>query len=247
MKLSVCIPMYNEAAGVAASVKALSEYCKKNFEDYEIIYINDGSKDGCDEILRKLDIENVRLISYSPNRGKGYAVRRGMLEATGDFRLFTDTDLAYGCDVIKEIFSMYQKEKENGVDIIIGSRKLAGGGYESYTFMRRAASKVYLKLLQTLGGFSLSDSQCGFKGFSANAAEELFSLCETDRFAFDFEILSFASRLGYKIAEMPVKIINHGESKINLLRDSTKMFADIIKIRSRVNKKVKALKKAGRA
>ncbi|MBR2453669.1 MAG: glycosyltransferase [Clostridia bacterium] len=241
MKISVIIPMYNEAKIIENSAKTLSAYCEKNLEDFEILFVDDGSRDGCGEIVEKLGLSNVSVVSYGANRGKGCAVRTGMLKATGDLRIFTDADLAYGTDGIGEAVKLYKANSD--ADLIIGSRKLAGDGYGEYTLIRKLASKAYLTLLQIMGGFKLSDSQVGFKCFSADAAKRIFSLCETDRFAFDFEALCYASRFKMKIMEMPVRIINHGESKINVLRDSVKMFGDIIKIRARVKKKMAQAKK----
>lgn len=241
MKISVIIPMYNEAKIIENSARELSSYCEKSFDDYEILFVDDGSRDGCGEIVEGLSLPCVSVVSYGENRGKGCAVRTGMLKAAGELRIFTDADLAYGTDVIGEAVKFYSENTD--ADLIIGSRKLAGDGYGEYTLIRKLASKVYLTLLQIMGGFKLSDSQVGFKCFSADAAQRIFSLCETDRFAFDFEALCYASRFGMKILEMPVRIINHGESKINVLRDSVKMFGDIIKIRARVKKKMAQAKK----
>lgn len=241
MKISICIPMYNESKIIEGSARQLSEYCARTFDDYEILFIDDGSSDGCGDMVRKLELPCVKVTGYKVNRGKGCAVRTGILEATGDLRLFTDADLAYGTEVIGECVKLYESKPES--DLIIGSRALAGDGYEGYTFIRKAASKAYLWLLQLLGGFKLSDSQVGFKCFTAKAAERIFPLCKTDRFAFDFEALCFATKFGMKITEMPVKIINHGESKINVMRDSVKMFRDIIRIRKHVNKTLAEQKK----
>ena len=241
MKISVIIPMYNEAKIIESNAKTLSAYCEKSFEDYEILFVDDGSRDGCGEIVEKLSLPCVSVVSYGENRGKGCAVRTGMLKAEGELRIFTDADLAYGTEVIGEAVKLYKANSD--ADLIIGSRKLAGDGYGEYTLIRKLASKAYLTLLQIMGGFKLSDSQVGFKCFSADAAKRIFSLCETDRFAFDFEALCYASRFKMKIMEMPVRIINHGESKINVLRDSVKMFGDIIKIRARVKKKMAQAKK----
>ncbi len=238
MKYSIIIPMYNEKRIVEQSAKTLSAYCAERFSsECEILFVNDGSTDGCEKLLDALALPNVRLLGYEKNRGKGYAVRTGMLAARGEFRLFTDTDLAYGTEVIGEAFSLW--EADPSVDLVIGSRRLAEDGYEGYTFPRRLASKAYLWLLRTLGGFRFSDSQSGFKGFSARAAERIFPLCETDRFAFDFEALSYAARMKMKVKEMPIRVLVHGESKIRLVGDSVKMFGDILKIRRRVKRKMK--------
>lgn len=241
MKLSVCIPMYNEGKIIENNARALSAYLRSNFPDSELIYIDDGSTDGCGDLVRGLGLPNCRVIGYQPNRGKGCAVRTGMLAASGDICLFTDADLAYGTEVIGEAVKVFAVHPD--ADLVIGSRKLAGDGYAGYTAARKLASKIYLWLLQRLGGFRLSDSQTGFKCFTGKAAKQIFSLCETDRFAFDFEALCYATRLGMKIEEIPVRILNHGESKIHLVGDSLRMFRDILKIRHRVNRKVKELRK----
>ncbi len=234
MKISLCIPMYNESSIIADTARTLCDYMSAHFEDYEILFSNDGSKDGCDAIVRELSLPNVRVVGYEQNRGKGCAVRTAMLEADGDILLFTDSDLAYGTDVIKTAVDRFAAEPD--ADLVIGSRNLSADGYEGYTPLRKLASKTYIKVLSIVGGFKLSDSQCGFKAFRRDAAKRIFPLCETDGFAFDFEILLFASRFGMAVREMPVKIINHRESKVNVLRDSIRMFKELIRIRRRVRK-----------
>lgn len=232
--LSLIIPMYNEEKILPDTLKALSDYMQKNFDDYEIIFSDDGSTDRSKEIVEDCNLPCVRIVSYEKNRGKGCAVRHGMLAARGDIRLFTDCDLAYGTDIIR---TLYDKFTTSGYDMILGSRNLCADGYEGYTLMRRLASKTYIKVLCLLGGFKLSDSQCGFKAFSAEAAEKVFAECETDGFAFDFEAIMTAARMGFSIGEISVKIVNHRESKVHVLSDSLKMLGDLIAIRRRVIKK----------
>ena len=244
MKLSVIIPMYNEASIVSDSVAAFDKYLSENYDDYELIFSNDGSTDNCAELVSRYAEThgNVRLVGYEKNRGKGCAVRTGMLAAKGDIVMFTDCDIAFGVDVIGRMTEYFKDHPECGM--VVGSRTLHKDGYEGYTTLRRLASKTYIKILGILGGFRLSDSQCGVKGFTAEAATRVFSLCETDGFAFDFEAIMTAKGLGYVIGELPVKIINHRESKVNVFRDSFKMIRDVIKIRSRVKAKLKKEKAA---
>ncbi len=232
MKISVCIPMYNESSRVADTARRLQTYMQEHFEDYEIIFSNDGSRDGSAECVEALALPGVRVVGYPDNRGKGSAVRTAMLAATGDIVMFTDADLAYGLDVISGVYREFEARPE--ADLVIGSRNLHPEGYAGYTFVRKLASKVYIRLLAFVGGFDLSDSQCGMKGFRREAAERIFSLCEVDGFAFDFEVILLAERLGLKIHQMPVKIINHGESKVHVVRDSTRMLRDLIRIKKRV-------------
>ena len=234
MKISVCIPMYNENRVIASTAQTLSNYMSAHFENYEIIFCSDGSVDGCDETVRSLDLPNVKVIGYKQNRGKGYAVRTAMLEAVGDIRIFTDADLAYGTEVIESITKTFEKNPQS--DLVIGSRNLQKDGYEGYTLLRRIASKLYIKVLCLAGGFRLSDSQCGCKAFSAKAAETIFSKCEVNGFAFDFEAILWASKLNYKIVEIPVRVINHGESKVHVIKDTIRMLKDLRKMKKRIKK-----------
>lgn len=234
MKISVIIPMYNEASIIEDTAKTLYEYMSGRFEDWELLFSNDGSSDGCGDLVRKLELPNVRVVGYEKNHGKGCAVRTAMLEACGDIRMFTDADLAYGTEVIGRVADTFADHPD--ADIVIGSRNISADGYEGYTFIRKLASKVYIKVLCIVGGFKLSDSQCGCKAFRGEAAEKIFSRCEVDGFAFDFEAILWAVKYNMKIAEMPVKIINHRESKVRMLRDTFKMLRDLHKMKRRIKK-----------
>ena len=154
MKMSLCIPMYNENSIIADTARTLSDYMAANFDDYEIIFSNDGSTDGCDRTVAELGLPHVRVVGYPHNQGKGCAVRTALLAAEGDFVMFTDADLAYGTDVIRRVYDTFLSEAEkNGryPDMIIGSRNLSEDGYEGYTFIRRLASKIYIKVLCSVG------------------------------------------------------------------------------------------------
>ena len=234
MKFSLCIPMYNESSIIKETATTLHEYMSANFDDYEIIFADDGSKDGCGKMVEEMGLPSVRVVGYEQNMGKGYAVRTAMLAAEGDVIMFTDADLAYGTDVIKQVYETFEANPD--AEMVIGSRNLHKDGYEGYTFIRKLASKTYIKVLAIVGGFKLSDSQCGCKAFRGKAAKEIFSRCEVNRFAFDFECILWAVKFGMKIVEMPVKIINHRESKVNVLRDSFKMVRDILKMKKRIKK-----------
>lgn len=232
MKLSIIIPMYNEASIVCDTIHTLDHYLQTVYsqDEYELIFVNDGSRDECAEKAKTLcnKIPSLRVEGYPDNHGKGYAVRYGMLNAKGDIRLFTDCDLAYGVEIIPEFV---RRLEETGNDIIIGSRNLSKSGHESYTILRRIMSKVYCKLIRIAAGFQHSDSQCGIKCFSDKAAETIFSHCIIDGFAFDLEAMMRADRLGYKVGEIPVKIINHRESKVHVIRDTLRMLKDVHRIK----------------
>ena len=226
--------MYNESRVIEGSAKELAAYMQKTFSDYEIVFCSDGSTDGCDEIVRNLNLPNVKVIGYEQNQGKGYAVRTALLAATGDICMFTDADLAYGTEVIERVYKTFEENPD--ADMVIGSRNLHKDGYEGYTFLRKLMSKVYIKVLCIAGGFKLSDSQCGCKAFTKNAVQKIFPRCEVNRFAFDFEAILWAIKMNMKIVEMPVKVINHGESKVNILKDTLRMLKDLRKMKKRIKK-----------
>ncbi len=233
MEISVCIPMYNESKRIADTARELSEYMVKNFKDYEILFSDDGSTDGCADMVKALNLPGVRVLRYEKNRGKGCAVRAAFLEAKGDFIMFTDADLAYGTAVILRAYEKHMSEPRAGM--IIGSRNIDRDGYAGYTFLRRIASKAYIWLLGIVGGFKLTDSQCGCKGFTYGAVQQIFPRCEVDGFAFDFEAILWAEKLGITIVEMPVKVINHGASKVHVLSDALKMLGDLRRMKKRIS------------
>lgn len=234
MKVSLVIPMYNEESIITATLGTVSEYMRANFTDWEVVFSDDGSTDGCLAAVEAFPDEHIRAVTYEKNQGKGAAIRHGVLSAAGDVVIFTDCDLAYGLDVVKQAAGLFEANPD--ADIVIGSRNLSKDGYEGYTLMRRLASKAYIRCLAFAAGFKLSDSQCGFKGFRREMAQAIFSECEVNGFAFDFEVLIKAKNMGKKILEMPVKVINHRESKVSVLRDSVKMLKDVRQIKKR-NKK----------
>ncbi len=239
--ISVVIPMYNEEKGAEKCVRTLDKYLSEHFEKYEIVTVNDGSRDSTESILFSLKetFPCHAPVSYKDNRGKGCAVRTGIAASKGDIVLYTDCDLAYGCEVIAD---MTEKIGEN--DVVIGSRNLSKEGHEGYTLLRKIASKVYIKFLNIAAGFSHSDSQCGIKCYKGDAARNIFDKCQTDGFAFDLEALMIAEASGYAIGEHSVKIINHAEegSKVNIIKDTFKMLSDI----KRIKKHIKGLKAEGK-
>lgn len=239
MKVSVCIPMYNEAKIAADTARtlwdAMAENRRNHGWDFEILFADDGSRDDCAERVRavaKQGRNEIRVVGYEINRGKGGAVREAVLASTGDIVIYTDCDLAYGTDVIAEAVLRYR----DGVDAVIGSRRLSGDGYEGYTPLRKMASAVYFGILRTVGGFRLSDSQCGFKSFRGDIARKIFGKCQTNGFAFDFEVLLLAEKCRAHIEEMPVTIINHRASTVHVVRDSFRMLRDLLRIKKRVRR-----------
>ena len=252
MLYSIVIPMYNERAVIADTLRELADVLERASEAggwrYEILISDDGSDDGCgtvaEETAKTLVLRRgtAEVLRAEKNRGKGAAVRLGMLAARGDWRLFTDSDLAYGAEIIPAFLEdALEKQKENeasgGCGVLAGSRNAAKDGYRGYTLLRKTASRAYLKILSATAGFRYSDSQCGIKLFRGDAAEKIFSLAGTDGWAFDFEALMLADRLGFPVYEHPVRVLRHRASKIRVLRDSLGMLAEVGRIRKRVKEK----------
>ena len=238
MRLSVVIPMYNESLIVADTIRTLDGAMAQSVGggNYELIFVSDGSKDDCAQIARSMTEAHpaLKVLEYMPNRGKGCAVRTGILAAEGDFVLFTDCDLAYGTELIGKFLERFE---QGGADVIIGSRTL--GGYDGYPFLRKLMSKTYLKVISVAAGFRHSDSQAGIKGFSQTAAKAIFGECEENGFAFDLEALMEADRQGYTVAELPAVIVNHRESTVNPIRDALRMLKQVSAIKKRQKAKRK--------
>ena len=236
MKISLVIPMYNEEKIIKDTAGEVHAYMTEKFGagNFEVLFSNDGSLDSSAKAVEDLSLDGVRVVGYEKNQGKGCAVREGMLKAQGDVVMFTDADLAYGIDVIGRFYDHFEENPDT--KILIGSRNIGDDGYEGYTFLRKIMSKTYIKVLCLAGGFKLSDSQCGCKAFKNDVAKEVFSLCTVNGFAFDFEAIMIADRMGIKISEAPVKIINHRESKVKVIQNTVKMLRDLSKIRKRVKK-----------
>lgn len=241
MKLSVIIPMYNEKTVAEACARDLTQtleaYAAVQNIEYEIIFSDDGSSDGCGALVEKYAAEHplnhgeIRLVTAEKNAGKGHAVRLGMLSSVGDYVCFTDSDLAYGSEIIGKMFTDI---RQNGGDLLIGSRAIHPEGYAGYTFMRKLASKTFIRLLAVTAGFKCSDSQSGMKMFHGDTARKIFANASVNGWAFDFEVLLIAQKMGKTIREYPVKVINHRESKVRLLSDSLRMMKDVRRIKNRV-------------
>lgn len=232
--VSIVVPMYNEQKVIRATLDELSGAMERMCGgDYEIVVVDDGSGDAGPEIVRAYG-GAVRLLSYGENRGKGCAVRTGMLDAKGDYIFFCDADLAYGTQVMEP---MLGELKRSGCDVVIISRKLDADAYRSYPFLRKVASRGLSIVVRALLKISVSDTQAGLKAFTREAAGKIFPRCEIDGFAFDFEALKLAEDMGMSIAEVPGRIINHNDTKIRMVRDSVRVFRDILKVRRLHGKK----------
>ena len=235
--LSVIIPSYNEEKRIPDTLREIDKYLSKqdypstgSGQAYEILVVNDGSKDGTADAVNSLipEIKNLRLIDNKENHGKGYVVKQGMLEAIGQYRVFTDADNSTSLNQVEKILP----EFENGYEIVIGSRDVKGATIAvSQPWYRRKLGDVFNLIVQVISGlWGIWDTQCGFKGFSKKAVEEIFPKLTIDRWAFDVEILVIAKKFGYKIKEIPVVWINDPESRVNF-KGMVKMLFEVFQVR----------------
>lgn len=231
--VSLIIPVYNEENNLPLALPKLAKWLGDGKGMREVVFSDDGSTDRSAEIIKGCAERHagIRLVSSSVNCGKGAAVRNGMLAASGKYRIFTDCDLAYGLDAVRRIEERLALGRSR---IVIGSRAIHPDGYGGYGVFRRIMSKAYVGVLKVAVGLSQTDSQCGIKGFTADAAEQIFRRCSIDGFAFDLEVLTVAKRLGISVAEIPVRIVNHSDenSKVHPVRDTLRMLRDVRQIKA---------------
>ncbi|MBI4359337.1 MAG: glycosyltransferase family 2 protein [Candidatus Nealsonbacteria bacterium] len=230
MKLSIIIPAYNEESRLPKTLREIDAYLKRQSYDYEILVVNDGSKDKTAEVTESLkpEIANLRLIDNQENHGKGYVVRQGMLQAAGDYRLFMDADNSTTIDQVGKMWPFF----EQGYDVVIGSRDVAGASMEpAQPLFRRLLGEIFNLVVQVVVGlWGIWDTQCGFKAFTRKAAEAVFPPALINRFAFDPEVLILAKRKGYKIKEAPVVWKNDIRSTVKFTW-MIKMLFEVLQIR----------------
>ena len=237
--LSIIIPAYNEESRIGPTLDDILRFLRLAPYRAEVIVVNDGSRDRTPEVVtaREADFReaghDLRLLTNTPNRGKGYSIKRGVSEARGDVILFTDADLS---SPITEAPKLIEPIFENRADVVFGSRALNReliGVHQPA--MREFGGKVFNVFMQTITGLRFKDTQCGFKAFRREAARPVFALQRIERFGFDPEVLYIARKQGWRLMEMPV-VWNHAEggelqSKLNYMRDSINMFTDLLRIR----------------
>ncbi len=227
--LSVIIPAYNEAERIEPTLRVTSEWLGAQNFRHEIIVVDDGSTDSTAKLVAKLtrEIPNLRLLDGSPNQGKGHAVRLGMLAAVGKFRLFMDADNSTS---IKELPPLLLAI-EDDTDVVIGSRRAKGGqGALKAPWFRRGWSRFTNYIIRKKLINNIYDTQCGFKLFTAEAAEECFSRAKVNGWAFDLEILGLAQLLDFTIEELPVAWVHDARSKVNSLPDAIKITKEFFRI-----------------
>ncbi len=230
LELSVVVPAYNEEGRLGKTLPHLWNGLKRRFASFEIIVVNDGSRDSTVSVVTRFAETHpeVRLISYDDNRGKGYAVRTGMLASRGRHVLFSDADLS---TPLRELGKLLKKMAE-GYDLAIGSRARRESRIIEYQPAYRVLmGKTFNKVVRLLAVRGISDTQCGFKCFTRRAAHEIFADARIEGFSFDVEALYIAGFKGFRIAEVGVLWRNDPQSKVHPVKHSLQMFRDLLLIR----------------
>jgi len=229
-RYSIIIPAYNESSRVGSTLEKVLTYVTDQGWDAEVIAVDDGSRDNTVEVIRGYAKNNprLRLLQNPGNRGKGYSVRNGMLHARGELLLFSDADLSSPIEEADKLFAAIA----GGADIAIGSRWLRRDlQTQRQPPYRQIFGRIFNLMLRTTLGLRFKDTQCGFKAFSRRAAKAIFPLQEIERWGFDPELLYLARKLGFTVAEVPVEWAHREGTRISPLRDGSRMFAEMLRIR----------------
>jgi len=227
---SIVIPAYNESARIPATLRAVVACVRNRGWDAEVIVVNDGSADSTAAVVREFarTAPEVRLIENPGNRGKGYSVRSGLLQALGEIVMFTDADLSSPIEEAERLFAAIAQ----GADIAIGSRWLEKGRQtHRQPLYRQFFGRCFNAVTRGIMGLHFADTQCGFKAFTRAAAQTVFQLQTIERWGFDPEILFIAIKCGYRIVEVPVSWGHDERTRMSYLKDGIKMLEEIAIIR----------------
>ena len=228
-ELSIVIPSYNEEARLPRSLEKVRAYVAEHHPDAEVIVVDDGSKDGTARVVEQWQREwpALRLVPNGGNRGKGYSVRHGMLEARGRVALFTDADLSAPIEEADKLLDALRD-----ADVAFGSRAMNRDLISVHqSRLREVAGIIFNRCVRLFTGLSFEDTQCGFKAFQLDRSRIIFEQQRVERFGFDPEILFLAKRHGLRAVEVPVRWAHDPATKVHVFRDSLRMFSDLVVIR----------------
>jgi dolichyl-phosphate beta-glucosyltransferase len=229
-KYSIVIPAYNESARIGATLEAVISCVRSRGWAAEVIVVNDGSKDATADLVRAMakNAPEVRLIENPINRGKGYSVKAGFLQALGDIVMFTDADLSAPIEEAERLFAALAE----GADIAIGSRWLKTSRQtHRQPLYRQFFGRCFNLVIRTVMGLEFADTQCGFKAFTRAAAQTVFQLTTIERWGFDPELLFIALKRGYWIIEVPVSWAHDARSRLSYIKDGMRMLEELAIIR----------------
>ncbi len=231
--LSIIIPAYNEEARIAESLRQILLYIDEKIPSAELIVVDDGSTDATVEVAERVHAEfahlHTKILGYDKNRGKGYAVRKGLQKATGEIALFSDADLSTPISELEKLVAPIQAGK---YDVTFGSRALDRSLIGTHQpWQREQGGRLINLMIRKMSGLSFSDTQCGFKAFKMSKFRPLLDVLAINRFGFDVEFLFVAKYRGLRLKEIPVRWNNVEGSKVSAVRDTRRMFNELLQIR----------------
>ncbi|MEG3594720.1 MAG: dolichyl-phosphate beta-glucosyltransferase [Chloroflexota bacterium] len=231
--ISIIIPVYNEQNRISKTLTTLTDYLSKQEYVWEIVIVNDGSQD---DTLKEVELfskdSRIRLIDL-PHSGKGAAIKEGMLSAYGEIRIMCDADMAMP---VRHISDFIYEIKHKNHDVVIGSRQIYGSKRFNESNFRHLIGRIYNCWIKFFLIADYLDTQCGFKAFTEDSANQIFPLQQLKGFGFDVEILVIANLKELKTKELPIEWYHNEESKVNPVMDSIRMFLDTIKIKTSIYK-----------
>ena len=234
--LTIVIPAFNEARRLTDNLLALLQYLQTYRPAAELIVVDDGSSDGtagvAEEFFAQRPEVTARVLRFAQNRGKGHAVRAGLLAAQAPIALFSDADLS---TPIAELPKIVEPIEAGNYDLVLGSRALDRRliGHRQ-PWQREQGGKVFNAIVRLTTGLPFSDTQCGFKAFRMETVRPIVEQAQIDGFGFDVELLFLAQRAGLRMLEVPVRWDHHDGSKVHIVRDSLRMFSEVMRLRTRI-------------
>jgi dolichyl-phosphate beta-glucosyltransferase len=228
--LSLIVPAYNEADRLPVTIKRIQEHRRSWNFPVEVIIVVEPSEDRTLAFVENAvkAWPDLKLLTHHEKRGKGFAVRSGINRARGDFIFFTDADLSTPLEDLDRALALFMRDRS--IDLIVGNRMHPESQIlQRQNLARELMGKIFNRIVQTLTGLRIRDTQCGFKGFRQRAAKEIFGRQRIDGFSFDVEVLLLARAMGFNTVEVPVHWTNSPASRVHPVRDSTRMFVDVIR------------------
>jgi len=229
--LSIVIPAYNEEKRIGKTLKRILKFIATKSFTAEILVVDDGSVDGTVDVVNSFSNEKIplKVIGYEKNRGKGYAIKTGMLAAGGEYALFTDADMSTPVEMLER----FEPHMKDGVEVIIGTRKTAGAYVGKHQpFYRENMGKVFTWLSNRLLGLDTSDFTCGFKCFHRRTIEPVFGSQRISGWGYDTEIIFIARRKGFRIQEVPVSWYNDEATRVKLWKNVFTCLSELYQIRN---------------
>ncbi len=245
--LAVVVPAFNEARRLTDNLFTLLRYLEAYRPAAQLIVVDDGSSDGTAEVAEEFFARHpdvpARVLRFTENRGKGHAVRAGLLAAEAPIALFSDADLS---TPITELPKIVEPIEAGAYDIVFGSRALDRSLIGSrQPWRREQGGKVFNGIVRLTTGLPFSDTQCGFKAFRMETARPIIEQAQIDGFGFDVELLFLARRAGLRMLEVPVRWDHNEGSKVHIVRDSLRMFSEVVSLRQRVARSADGTEPAG--